>query len=64
MEALEAFECELVDNRDVVVVEQEVVELAEALEWTLIVLEPVQIGYLIPAQVTKIPGNLSAFNLE
>ena len=53
MKTLQAFEREPVDGRDVVVVKQEVVELAEALERTPIFLETVQIGYFVPAQVTE-----------
>ena len=53
MKTLQALERELVDGRDVVVVKQEVVELAEALEWAPTFLKTVQIGYFVPAQVTE-----------
>ena len=53
MKTLQAFEREPVDGRDVVVVKQEVVELAEALERAPTFLETAQIGYFVAAQVTE-----------
>ena len=54
LKAFESLECQLVDGRDVVVMEYQIVQFVETLKWTLaVVVGSLQLGDLVSAQVTR-----------